>query len=105
MGEHTDYNGGAVLPTIVPQRTTVAMAARSDRQLVVRTTLHDAEARFTVGDEAPGRGWLDYVQGCVWALAEARFAVPGADVAIASTLPPGAGLSSSAALEVACLRA
>jgi galactokinase len=105
IGEHTDYNGGAVLPTVVPQRTTVALARRADRRLVVRTTLRDACGTFALGDEARRRDWLDYVQGCTWALGEAGHEVPGADVAVASTLPAGSGLSSSAALEVALLRA
>jgi galactokinase len=105
IGEHTDYNGGAVLPTVIPQRTTVWLGRRDDRRIVVHTTFEDAQAAWVLGTEARRGDCFDYVQGCTWALAEAGFDVPGCDVAIASTVPAGGGLSSSAALEVALLRA
>jgi len=105
IGEHTDYNGGAVLPTVIPQRTTVEIGRRSDRRIVVHTSLQDAEASWTLGTEARRHDCFDYVRGCTWALGDAGFDVPGCDVAIGSTVPAGAGLSSSAALEVALLRA
>jgi len=105
IGEHTDYNGGAVLPTVIPQRTTVALAARDDRLVRVHTTFGAASAIYALGAETPRHDCFDYVQGCTWALAEAGFDVPGVDLAIDSTIPAGSGLSSSAALEVALLRA
>jgi galactokinase len=105
IGEHTDYNGGAVLPTAIPQRTAVAAGRRDDRCMIVHTTLGDARASFALGAEARRGGWLDYVQGCTWALAESGFRLGGCDLAIASRVPAGSGLSSSAALLVACLRA
>jgi galactokinase len=105
MGEHTDYNGGAVLPTVIPQRTTVALGRRTDGHMVVHTTFDDGHASWVVGREARRNDCFDYVQGCTWALAAAGFAVPGCDVAITSSVPAGSGLSSSAALEVALLRA
>jgi galactokinase len=105
IGEHTDYNGGAVLPTVIPQRTTVAVGRRADRRVVVHTTFQSDEGSWTLGAETRRRDCFDYVQGCTWALAEADYAVPGCDVAITSTVPAGSGLSSSAALEVALLRA
>jgi galactokinase len=105
IGEHTDYNGGAVLPTVLPQRTTVAVGRRTDRRIVVHTTFDDAQAAWTLGEETRRGDCFDYVRGCTWALADAGIDVPGCDVAITSTVPAGAGLSSSAALEVALLRA
>ncbi|MGH7894065.1 MAG: galactokinase [Candidatus Binatia bacterium] len=105
MGEHTDYNGGRVLPTVVPQRTAVALAPRRDRQVTVFTTLGECLHRFVLGEEVRRGGWGDYVEGCTWALASAGHAIGGFDAAIASTIPAGSGLSSSAALEVALLRA
>ena len=105
IGEHTDYNGGAVLPTTIPQRTTVALARRADRKVRVHTTFGDAHATYALGTETRRRDCFDYVQGCTWALAEAGLAVPGCDIFIDSTVPAGSGLSSSAALEVALLRA
>jgi galactokinase len=105
IGEHTDYNGGAVLPTVVPRRTTVDLGRRPDRRVVVHTTFGDARATYLLGTEARGRDCFDYVRGCTWALAEAGLGAPGMDVAIESTVPAGSGLASSAALEVALLRA
>ncbi len=105
IGEHTDYNGGAVLPTVIPQRTTVGLARRADRRVRVHTTFGEAEATYALGAETPRRDCFDYVQGCTWALAEAGLDVPGCDVFIDSTIPAGSGLSSSAALAVALLRA
>ena len=105
IGEHTDYNGGAVLPAVIPRRTTVGLAPRDDRRMRVHTTMGGAEATYDLGAETRRGDCFDYVQGCTWALAEAGFAVPGCDVAVDSTVPAGSGLSSSAALEVALLRA
>jgi galactokinase len=105
IGEHTDYNGGQVLPIAIPQRTVVALAPRPDRRVRVHTTLGDAEAAFELGAEARTGGFVDYVAGVTWALAAAGHAIGGADLAIASEVPAGGGLSSSAALEIACLRA
>jgi galactokinase len=105
IGEHTDYNGGAVLPAVIPRRTIVALAPRDDRAMRVHTTFGGAATTYDLGAETRRRDCFDYVQGCTWALAEAGFAVPGCDVAIDSTVPAGSGLSSSAALEVALLRA
>jgi galactokinase len=106
IGEHTDYSGGFVLPTAIPQRTRVAVARRGDA--TVRAASANAgggAVAFELGAEAHRGGWIDYVQGIVWALREAGHAVSGFDAAIASDVPIGAGLSSSAALEVALLRA
>jgi galactokinase len=64
-----------------------------------------APEAFTLGAERPGRGWLDYVQGVTDALRRAGHALGGFDVRIASEVPLGSGLSSSAALEVSLLRA
>jgi galactokinase len=107
IGEHTDYNGGFVLPTTIPQRTEVALAPRDDDVVRVVTderSVARAEAEYRLGDEQRVDGWLDYVQGCTAMLGAERHRGRGFDAAIASTVPVGAGLSSSAALEVALLR-
>jgi galactokinase len=104
IGEHTDYNGGFVLPTAIPQRTRVEMAPRSDH--TVRAWSSAAEAgQYVLGAETPGQGWLDYVQGITRLLAAAGYALGGFDVRITSTVPVGSGLSSSAALTVSLMRA
>ncbi|MFC4104707.1 galactokinase [Micromonospora zhanjiangensis] len=107
IGEHTDYNDGFVLPFALPQHTVVA-ASRVDRPHWTIWSEHtDAVVTFDEAGLAPGAvtGWAAYVAGVVWALREAGHDVPGARLAIASDVPLGAGLSSSAALESAVLTA
>ncbi|MER5771570.1 galactokinase [Streptomyces sp. NPDC001985] len=104
IGEHTDYNDGLVMPFALPL-TVVATAERRDDG-VLRLVSADAAGGpvlLRVGELAPGhgpRGWTDYPAGVLWALREAGHRVGGADLRYESTLPAGAGLSSSAALEV-----
>jgi galactokinase len=108
IGEHTDYNGGFVLPTPIPQATTSVVAPADDRRVRVWSAelSRGAEIReYTLGAEEPGQGWLDYVQGLTVALARAGHPVGGFNLAIGSRVPVGSGLSSSAALEVSVLRA
>ena len=107
IGEHTDYNGGFVLPTVIPQRTRVELAARDEG--VVRAWSANVTPRaietYRIGEEASGRGWLDYVQGITDVLGRSGLPVGGFDLRIESEVPVGSGLSSSAALEVSLLRA
>ncbi|MEV5885608.1 galactokinase [Streptomyces sp. NPDC052020] len=103
IGEHTDYNDGFVMPFALPHTAVAAVSRREDG--VLRLHSADVEGGVTelrVADLAPGtdRGWTAYPAGVVWALREAGHEVTGADVHLASTVPAGAGLSSSAALEV-----
>ena len=105
IGEHTDYNGGFVLPTAIPQQTEVELSVRTDGLARVSSDSFDSEVSFTLGAEQPGRGWLDYVQGVTWALHEAGYTFGGFQARISSAVPLGGGLSSSAALEVSLLRA
>jgi galactokinase len=107
IGEHTDYNGGFVLPTIIPQRTVVELDPRSGgavRALSVNAG-KPVPFEYIVGTESRRGRWTDYLQGITWVLARAGFSVGGADIRIESTVPLGSGLSSSAALEIALLRA
>ena len=107
IGEHTDYNGGFVLPTAIPQRTRVELVVRTDRT-VSASSANTAEPAhtYTLGHEQRRGDWLDYVQGVTWALHEKGFGeLPGFELHVSSDVPLGAGLSSSAALEVSVLRA
>jgi galactokinase len=107
IGEHTDYSGGFVLPTAIPLRTQVELRARSDASVVVSSVNVESAGALTyvLGQEARGRGWLDYVQGVTFALRAASLGIGGFEALVHSDIPLGAGLSSSAALEVALLRA
>jgi len=102
VGGHTDYNDGYVLPMGVDRRTAVAARPRSDDNLRV----HSATVGETATVDGDPRGdWTDYLAGVRWALRDVGHAVGGADLAVASDVPVGAGLSSSAALEMATCRA
>ena len=106
LGEHTDYHEGYVLPVPIPQRTSAAIAARSDRH--VRAWSAETGGgieEYILGSERRGRGWLDYVQGLTVALAARQIDLPGFDLHLTSTGPIGSGVSSSAALEISVLRA
>ncbi|MER6343438.1 galactokinase [Streptomyces sp. NPDC001595] len=103
IGEHTDYNDGFVMPFALPHTAVAAVARRSDGRL----RLHSADVEggvveLRVDELAPesDKGWTAYPAGVVWALRAAGHPVTGADVHLASAVPAGAGLSSSAALEV-----
>ncbi len=106
IGEHTDYHQGFVLPMVIPQRTTAWLTIRTDgRVRVTSPPVGDGAEEYDVGRESPGRGWLDYVQGVTALLHQRGVAMPGLDIRIESTVPVGAGVSSSAALTVSLLRA
>ena len=100
IGEHTDYNGGFVLPVAVPQRTRVELAARSDRRVRLWSAQYADASEFTLGAESREGTWADYVKGMTRALAE-HGPLSGFDARVESDVPVGSGLSSSAALEVA----
>ncbi|MEC4020128.1 galactokinase [Streptomyces sp. H27-D2] len=104
IGEHTDYNDGFVLPLALPHTALLAASRRADG--VLRVHSGDVpggvvELRADALTPAADGGWAGYPAGVVWALREAGLAVGGADLHFDSTVPTGAGLSSSAALEVA----
>jgi len=108
IGEHTDYNDGFVLPTSIPQSTVAAVARRTDHRVRAWSAELSVEQTidgFVLGKEQPEHHWFDYVQGITQALARAGHTIGGFDLALRSTVPLGSGLSSSAALEVAVLRA
>ncbi|HXG54183.1 MAG TPA: galactokinase [Vicinamibacterales bacterium] len=103
IGEHTDYNGGFVLPMAIECETIVAAVRREERRVRVYSLNVDEAAVFDLDRPGvPRRGiWLDYVEGVARALEDCGIQLSGADLMILSDVPQGAGLSSSAALEVA----
>lgn len=102
IGEHMDYNGGEVLPIAIDHRTYVAVSASADRDAsrVASSTL-ERVGRFDAREPVRSGQWWDYVAGVVRELSAVGARVPQLDIAVASDVPAGAGLSSSAALEVA----
>ena len=104
IGEFTDYNDGLALPFAITEGVTVrAEALASPRVEALAADLDDRDA-FDLDRPEPGSGWRAFVRGAVGELARAGFTLRGARLEIRGTVPRGAGLSSSAALEVAlCL--
>jgi galactokinase len=102
IGEHTDYNDGLVMPAAIEYDTWVAASARSDRKILVIAREFQQEYEFALDEHSsPQKRWTDYVQGVAIVLERAGFHLTGANLLITSNVPMGAGLSSSAALEVA----
>ena len=103
MGSHTDYNDGCVLTMAIDRAVEVSGRRREDRTITVRSAARDAPVTFDLDaldrDRLPD--WARYVAGVAWALEDDGYRLPGADLEIASDVPIGAGLSSSAAIECA----
>ena len=104
LGEHTDYNDGFVLPIAIAQCARVTLGRSREATTSVYAADFDQLARFTLED-TPQERFARMVQGCLRILAEQGVAVPALDIHVTSQVPMGAGLSSSAALQVALLRA
>ncbi|KFE70499.1 galactokinase [Hyalangium minutum] len=108
IGEHTDYNGGYVLPMAIPQQTQVALRRRADKRVrafSVNTSRSGEILEYELGQESVGKHWLDYVKGVTQVLQREGHALTGFEIWISSEVPLGSGLSSSASLDVAILRA
>ncbi|BAT54063.1 galactokinase [Nostoc sp. NIES-3756] len=104
LGEHTDYNDGFVLPTAIPQQTTVKLGFSDDGQHHFYS--ENLQEHVSVLDihHTPS-GFASYIFGCIEVLKKAGYTIPSLNVYVQSSVPMGSGLSSSAALEVATLRA
>jgi len=103
IGEHTDYNAGFVLPAAIDRATFIAASPRSDRRVLVVAADLNEEDEFALDhiERSGMRPWSNYIRGMVRALLVAGHDIGGANLVVASSVPRGAGLSSSAALEVA----
>ena len=105
IGEHTDYNGGFVLPMLIPVRTTVMIRPSRDRIITLRSDASGMEPIAGSLDDPRARGlWSDYVVGVAETLMRRGMNLGGFDAHVASEVPVGAGLASSAALLVATVR-
>ena len=106
IGEHTDYNDGFVLPMAIEAATWLAFRPRPDGRVVCHSAEYAESADFSATElTRPGRGWTVYLEGMARELAAGAPALPGWDGALATDIPIGAGLSSSAALEIVIARA
>lgn len=103
IGEHTDYNDGFVMPAAVGFSTWVAIAERPDRKLLIHSEEFPAHFEFDLDrlPESRIRQWCDYVLGVARVLQQRGYSLPGANLLVHGEVPIGAGLSSSAAIEVA----
>ena len=102
IGEHTDYNDGFVMPMAINRAVWLALRPRTDGVVSVQSLEMDDPAEFEIANLGePGEGWAEYLKGVTWALLEDGFELSGFEGVISSDVPVGAGLSSSAALEMA----
>jgi galactokinase len=107
IGEHTDYNDGFVFPMAIDRAAWMALRARADRRVVATSLDFDETHEFDLGElgKKETDGWIEYLKGTAWALQGAGHALRGFDGVVAGDVPLGAGLSSSASIEMATARA
>ncbi|MBT7861424.1 MAG: galactokinase, partial [Gemmatimonadetes bacterium] len=110
IGEHTDYNDGFVMPIAIDRAVWIAIGPVIDDRVRVRSLDFESTEEFALSSvtelpDTPGTTWIDYVQGTVWALQSDGLALSGWQGVMAGDVPVGAGLSSSAAVELAVARA
>ncbi len=105
IGEHTDYNDGFVLPLAIERAVWIALRPRNDRLVRLISLEFDSEGYFELDRLAKAGGWLEYPKGVAWALQEAGLELRGFEGVLSGDVPRGAGLSSSAALELAVAKA
>jgi galactokinase len=107
IGEHTDYNDGFVLPVALERDVRVLFNPRQDRRVRLYAVEFDAWAEFDLDELAftEDQFWSNYVRGVAWSLQERGIPLVGIEGLVSGNVPRGSGLSSSAALEVACAKA
>ncbi|MBX3035860.1 MAG: galactokinase [Anaerolineales bacterium] len=113
IGEHTDYNDGFVLPMAIDREICIALSPRDDEtvrlfSLDVSTRLNTSlktDSVFNLHSLTPSGGWIEYPKGVANQLLKAGYQLKGFDAVITGDVPQGAGLSSSAALELATAKA
>jgi galactokinase len=106
IGDHTDYNDGFVLPMAIDRAVWIALRPRRDGQVSVHSLDFGETREFSATSDAHGdQSWVEYIHGVAWALRESGRPVCGWDGVTMGDVPVGAGLSSSAALELAAARA
>lgn len=102
IGEHTDYNDGYVLPMAINRAAWIALRPRSDNRVLVYSPYFKQTVTFSLDDlDTAKSGWIEYIRGMAWALQRDGYTLRGWDGIMLGDVPVGAGLSSSAALELA----
>jgi galactokinase len=106
IGEHTDYNDGFVMPLAIDRAIWLAVRPRDDDRVLVHSLDFQEAAEFQLGHfQNEHAGWVEYLKGVAWSLTEAGYHLTGWEGVLAGDVPRGAGLSSSAALEMVTARA
>jgi len=105
LGEHTDYNDGFVLPMAIDRAVWIALTPREDQQINIHALNFDESISFSLENLEKGEGWGEYLKGVANALLTEGFPLKGWDGVMVGDVPVGAGLSSSAAVEIAATRA
>jgi len=107
IGEHTDYNDGFVFPMAIDRAAWIALRPRGDGRVVATSLDFDETREFDLARLEKGKkeGWIEYLKGTAWALQEAGHSLSGFEGIVAGDVPLGAGLSSSASIEMATARA
>ena len=105
IGEHTDYNDGFVLPMAIDRAIWIALSPRADTQVRIRSLDLEVDSAFDLHSLAKGKGWLEYIKGVANELQKAGYELRGFDAVLTGDVPRAAGLSSSAAVELATARA
>ena len=106
IGEHTDYNDGFVLPLAIDRAVWIALRPRDDRRVAVYSFDYNESREFSLDDlKNEKAGWIEYLKGTAWSLQDAGHRLVGFDGVMQGDVPLGAGLSSSAAVEMATARA
>lgn len=111
IGDHTDYNGGWVLITAVPQATYAVLKPRGDRLVQVDSVVEDDtsslqwKTEYEFGEERRHKSWVDYIQGITALLTREGHKIRGFELSLRSTVPIGSGFSSGATLEMSAIKA
>jgi galactokinase len=105
IGEHTDYNDGFVLPMAIDRAVWFALRPRGDKQVRIRSLDLGVDTAFELDSLVKGDGWVEYIKGVAYQLQRTGYTLSGFDAVMTGDVPRGAGLSSSAAVELATARA
>jgi len=105
IGEHTDYNDGFVLPMAIEQAVWMAISPSDDSQVRIRSLDLEADSVFAIDSLTKSKGWVEYIKGVAYELQNTGYSLRGFNAVMTGNIPRGAGLSSSAAVELAGARA